>query len=174
MDAKPAGIIGGSHWALEVVRGRDTGRLYTLNGGEIVLGNALGGVPGIDLADQEGTSPRRMAPCQARLECSQAGVTLRDLDSPGGTFVNRQRLRPGQARVLQAGDVIQLGGVQLRLIHHSGASPSSPTPPPPPRPQPATTAAPAGRPPLAFTLKTGPTCRSWDDFLIVSAQRWAD
>ncbi|MBX6314424.1 MAG: hypothetical protein IRY99_16145, partial [Isosphaeraceae bacterium] len=30
------------------------------------------------------------------------------------------------------------------------------------------------RPPLAFTLKTGPTCRSWDDFLIVSAQRWAD
>lgn len=27
---------------------------------------------------------------------------------------------------------------------------------------------------MAFTLKAGPTCRSWDDFLAISAQRWAD
>src|SRR3954454_12923042 len=105
MSSTPAG----NGWALEVVRGKDTGRLYALNGSELVLGNALGGEPGIDLSDQEGNSPRRMAARQAKLECSAAGVTLRDLDSPGGTFVNRQRILSGQDRVLQEGDLIQLG-----------------------------------------------------------------
>ncbi|HEX8202785.1 MAG TPA: FHA domain-containing protein, partial [Isosphaeraceae bacterium] len=97
MTSTPAG----NGWALEVVRGADAGRLYALNGGQIVLGNALGGAPGIDLSDQEGNSPRRMAARQAQLECSTTGVRLRDLDSPGGTFVNRQRVLSGQGRELQ-------------------------------------------------------------------------
>ena len=53
---------------------------------------------GIDLGPQEGVSPRRMAARQAILESNGQAITLRDLDSPGGTFVNRQRLLPGQSR----------------------------------------------------------------------------
>lgn len=150
-------------WALEVVRGRDAGRTYALNGSEVILGNALKGASGIDLADQEGSSPRRMAARQASLEFSTAGLVLRDLDSPGGTFVNRQRVLSGQARPLSAGDLIQLGGVQLRVIRRA---------PPAPIQQKSPTRPTGG--PLAFTLRSGPVCRSWDDFLIIAAQRWGD
>lgn len=156
-------------WALEVVRGRDEGRRYALNGGEVVLGNALAGASGIDLADQEGSSPKKMAGRQARLECSAGGVALRDLGSPGGTFVNRQRVLANQSKPLSQGDVIQLGGVQLRLIKNgtppTPAAPATPTTAPLPRP-----VAPGGA--FAFAIQDGPTCRSWDDFLTVSAQRW--
>lgn len=50
--------------------------------------------------------------------------------------------------------------------------PSRPRPMAPP-PPPGT--APMSRPgPLAITLRGGTVCRSWDDFLAVSAQRWND
>lgn len=151
-------------WSLEIVRGKDLGRVYALNGDTVVLGNNPGTTPSINLADQEGNSPRRMAAQQARLDCLDGGLTLRDLDSPGGTFINRQRLLPDQARPLQAGDVIQLGGVQLRVV---AASKSPPASTPPTRPPIATAAG-----SINLRLPSGATCRSWDDVLAVSAQRW--
>src|SRR5262245_60658290 len=102
-------------WELEVVRGREVGRRHPLDQGEIVLGNALEGARGIDLACQEASSPRRMAGRQASLTVSGESLIIRDLESPGGTFVNRQRLLAGQARSLQPGDILQLGGVQLQV-----------------------------------------------------------
>src|SRR6516162_7109519 len=110
-------------WSLAVVRGRDVGRAYALAAGETILGNALDGQSGLDLSDQEGGSPRRMAARHAAITLTGQEPAIRDLDSPGGTFVNRQRLLAGQSRRLQAGDVIQLGGVQLRL--ERGAAPRS-------------------------------------------------
>jgi len=159
--------MGESAWTLEVVKGRVAGRSYALGGPETILGNALGGGAGIDLSDQEGDSPRRMAPRQAVVESTRTGLALRDLDSPGGTFVNRQRILPGQAKPLQNGDVIQVGSVQLRVMHANG-TPSAATSPPPPRPQPQAQSS------FLFTLKSGSICRSWDDFLRVAAQRWGD
>ena len=41
-------------WSLEVVRGRDVGRIFSLSADETVLGNGLNGEPGLDLSDQEG------------------------------------------------------------------------------------------------------------------------
>ena len=126
-------------WKLEVVRGADIGRVFALQPGASVLGNGLNGEPGIDLAPQEGSTPRKMAPRQAKVESSGASLTLLDLDSPGGTFVNRQRVLPGQARPLQAGDVIQLGGVQLRVV----TAPPKQAPSPSPSKVPVPVAAPA-------------------------------
>src|SRR5262245_52881921 len=103
MSAKPKS----NGWSLDVVRGKDVGGPFAVKVGALMLGNALGGEPGVDLSEQEGNAPRRMAAKQAQLECSAGGLVLRDLDSPGGTFVNRQRLLPSQARPLQPGDVIQ-------------------------------------------------------------------
>jgi hypothetical protein len=173
----------GNSWGLEVVRGREVGRVFALGPGRNVLGNALNGEPGIDLGPQEGTSPRRMAPRQAVVELTSGGISLRDLESPGGTFLNRQRVLPDQVRPLQPGDLIQLGAVQLKVVE-TGTRPkekaagarSAPAPAAPP---PAPAAAPAKARPGAgfgmsspFTLASGASCRSWDDFLTVSAQDW--
>jgi hypothetical protein len=165
-------------WSLEVVRGRDVGRTFALNGRGGVLGNALGTEAGIDLSEQEGNTPRRMAAKQATIECSVEGLVIRDLDSPGGTFVNRQRILPGQARRLVAGDVIQLGAVQLRVVDGvSAPAPAAATASPVPAAAPAAkpAAPPTGTAGFAtpFVLASGATCRNWDDFLTVAAQRWA-
>jgi FHA domain-containing protein len=219
-------------WLLEIVRGRDVGRTLALDPGETVVGNALNGQRGLDLVDQEGSSPRRMAGRHAAFACSGHDLSIQDLESPGGTFVNQQRLLSGQPRKLSPGDVIQLGGVQLKVKQDgAAASPaaapvspastktaveSAPIAGPPPRgPQPAQPAArtperptgvsdvrgpqgaqpsgttperPArvpdqrgpqasstasgGRLPTAFTMAGGAQCRTWDDFLILSAQSW--
>ena len=184
-------------WSLEVVRGAEVGRVFPLGVGAALLGNGLNGEPGIDLAPQEASTPRKMAPRQAKLESAGSSLTLLDLDSPGGTFVNRQRVLPGQARPLQAGDVIQLGGVQLRVVAASPKPAQVPTAKPAPAPAPAPKArskpAPAAAPvatkakapapvaappvrtgPLAmpFSLATGTVCRTWDDFLTASSHAW--
>jgi hypothetical protein len=132
-----------------------------------------------------------MAARQARLEARGGGLVLRDLESLGGTFVNRRRLLPDQDQPLKDGDLIQLGGVQLRIgiadanpesprtgprseqVPASVASvrPRSPTPPSAVPPSPRSTSAAT---PLAFTLGSGSVCRDWDDFLTVSAQRWRE
>jgi pSer/pThr/pTyr-binding forkhead associated (FHA) protein len=134
-----------------------------------------------------------MAPRQAQLELSPKGLTVRDLDSPGGTFVNRQRLLPGQSRSLQSGDVIQLGGVQLKVgvgkppvplplgegARSAGEGPRAAerrsvekvAPKVGERPR-ATAAGKAGPLNAVFTLATGARCRTWDDFLTIAAQRW--
>ena len=63
-----------------------------------MVGNALNGQPGVDLREQEGDSPRQMAGGTHPLESTGGELAIRDLESPGGTFVNQQRLLSGQAR----------------------------------------------------------------------------
>jgi pSer/pThr/pTyr-binding forkhead associated (FHA) protein len=162
-----------TRWSLEVVRGRDVGRVFELAGSEIVLGHGLDGAGGLDLREQEAGSPRRMAARQAVLEAKGTDLVIRDLDSPGGTFVNRQRLLAGQARRLQPGDEIQVGGVQLRLVDPKGPSSVVGQPPSAARavveqPPPAA----AGRLPVPYAINGTVSCRTWDDFLVVAAQRW--
>jgi hypothetical protein len=160
MDPK----LNGNGWSLQVVRGRDPGRVFALGVGEIVLGNAPGDRAGIDLANQEGEgSPRKMAARHASLDCSHGELAVRDLESPGGTFVNRQRVLPGQAKPLRAGDVIQLGGVQLQVVEAKGVA----TTPGPAAPRSSTKAE-----TFSYTIPGGPTCRNWDDLMTASAQRW--
>src|SRR5262249_50050092 len=117
---------------------------YALARGETILGGAVGGGPGIDLSSQEGQGARRMDPRQAVLNWSNDTLTVRDLDSAGGTFVNRQRILPGQARALQVGDTIQLGSVQVRVVSRGGSTNSAPAA----RPAPAPASRPTAPPPL--------------------------
>jgi len=166
---------GRERWILEVVRGRNVGRRYQVGTGETPIGNALAGAQGFDLADQESNSPRRMAGRHACLTAAGDALSIRDLESPGGTFVNRQRLLAGQARPLQPGDLIQLGGVQLEVkregqLEAQTPRPAQPQPLPPPLPQVQPRPAALSIP---FTIPGGSTCKTWDDFLILAAQRWA-
>jgi hypothetical protein len=184
-----------TYWSLEVVRGRTIAHQFALGAGEIVVGNDLGGMHGLDLADQEGSSPRKMAARHAVIVSTNQDLTVRDLDSPGGTFVNQQRLLTGQSRRLVVGDVIQLGGVQLRVKHNGvvagdnmlagGAAPVPASNEPRAHPSSgATTAIPAAAPPQSpspvrsgrlstpFAMAGGAQCRTWDDFLVAAAQSW--
>lgn len=147
-----------THWGLEVVRGKGVGRCYPLGRGRSVLGNALDGAPGIDLGGEEGASPRRMAGRQAEIAADAQALSVRDLDSPGGTFVNSQRVLPGQARALRDGDVLQLAGVQLRVVARLPAPVSPASIGPLPRP---------------YHTASGTTCRTWDDFPTASAKDWS-
>jgi hypothetical protein len=150
----------GSHentWSLEIVRGADSGRRFPLGQGAVLLGNALDGSPGIDLSSLENTSPRKMAGKHARIDVSNGSLSLRDLNSPGGTFVDRRRVPPGSDLPLKSGDLIQLGGVQLRVVQGDGVAATSAIPP-------ASDAV--------VTLKSGVACRTWDDVLTIAAQRW--
>ncbi len=147
-----------AEWTLEVVRGVVTGRAYPLAVGEVILGNRDEGSQSgafLDLADQEGASPRRMAARHVALTWSASKTwTVRDLDTPGGTFVNNRRVLAGFAHPLAEGDVIQIGSVQLRLARiEVSATPTA----------------------AGFTYRSttsGTTCRTWDDFLAFSSQRW--
>ena len=155
-------------WSLEVVRGADAGHRFALAGGIVVLGNALDGAPGIDLSAMEATSPRKMAGRQAQIHVLNGSILLRDLGSPGGTFVDRRRVPANSDLPLNVGDVIQLGGVQLRVARGAAEALQS-------RVEPQTTASSfASSSGFLFTLKTGATCRTFNDFLAVSAQRWGD
>jgi hypothetical protein len=197
MAHPPATSIQPALWSLEVVRGRAVGRLYRLNPGETTLGQASGDHLALDLSDQEGTSPRRMEPRHATINLVASELTIRDLDTPGGTFVNRQRLLSGQTRRLQPGDLIQLASVQLRVVSRAdsrepaiadGMAPSSREPgttPQPPAPEPVgapkvvpsasagSSAVNAARLPTPYNIG-GASCRAWDDFLVLAAQRWND
>jgi len=150
-------------WTFEVVRGVRPGQRYPLDEGAMILGNGAAPTHGstfLDLADQEGPSPRKMAGRHAAV--SQAGLgmwSVRDLETPGGTFVNNRRVLPGAVLPLAEGDVVQLGSVQLRLSRGGAVVPPAPV---------------AGYPPgfLYQSSASGTTCRTWDDFLTFSAQRW--
>jgi pSer/pThr/pTyr-binding forkhead associated (FHA) protein len=43
-------------------------------------------------------------------------LTVEDLNSLNGTFVNRTRVHPGQVRELNENDVVQVGTVHLKVV----------------------------------------------------------
>ena len=172
-------------WVLEVVRGRDVGRAYALQTGETLLGNALDRGSGVDLSDQETSSARRMSGHHACLIATNDAIWIRDLESPGGTFVSGQRLLSTAPRQLAPGDLIQLGSVQLRV---KTASPTGSTGQDgrieraaagqitePSSSSIAPGAATSSRPESSllaaeYTAPGGAICRTWDDFLTLAAQ----
>ena len=72
-----------------------------------------------------------MAGRHAALTSTGQELTIRDLETPGGTFVNQQRLLAGQTRRLVTGDVIQLGSVQVRVKQTVAAPSAAPVAAPP-------------------------------------------
>jgi hypothetical protein len=101
---------------LEVVRGEKLQVYFLILEGRNVLGRTVNTPVDIDLTGQEPIERVWSSRQHACIVFDGRTVILEDLNSLNGTFVNRQRLFPGQQRVLQANDVIQIGTVQLRLL----------------------------------------------------------
>jgi pSer/pThr/pTyr-binding forkhead associated (FHA) protein len=71
----------------------------------------------IDLEDQE---PQDRVWCSRQhavihWDEAQGILTIEDLNSANGTYVNRDKIRPGQKRQLYLNDVVQIGTVHLKV-----------------------------------------------------------
>lgn len=101
---------------LVVVRGERLGVEYKLLDGKNYVGRTSERAVDIDLDGQEAFERTWTSRQHAVLTLDRGALVVEDLNSLNGTFVNRTRLHPGQQRVLQAGDVVQIGTVQLRVV----------------------------------------------------------
>jgi Inner membrane component of T3SS, cytoplasmic domain/Domain of unknown function (DUF4388) len=97
---------------LQVLLGRERGRVYTVDTASYVLGRGEGS----DLILDSDIVSRR----HASLVVSAADVKVSDLGSSNGTYINGARVL-GEA-VLSPGDMLLVGDVALRL--HAGAVPA--------------------------------------------------
>lgn len=100
---------------LVVLRGQRVNVEYPLYEGDNYLGRADEKPVDIDLEDQEPPDRIWSSRQHALITFDGGLLTIEDLNSTNGTFVNRLRVHPGQKRPLQVNDVIQIGTVQLKV-----------------------------------------------------------
>jgi hypothetical protein len=114
--APAGGLPADAQPRLLVLRGQKRNVEYPLYDGLNFLGRADDKPVDIDLEDQE---PPDRVWCSRQHCCISfdAGkLEIEDLNSANGTYVNRQRIYPGQKRELRVSDIIQIGNVQLKVI----------------------------------------------------------
>ncbi len=100
---------------LVVIRGQKLNAEYPIYPDLNFIGRADEKPVDIDLEDQE-PPDRVWCSRQHALITFEAGIiTIEDLNSANGTYVNRNRVYPGQKRQLSANDVVQIGNVQMKL-----------------------------------------------------------
>jgi serine/threonine protein kinase len=100
---------------LQVVRGLRRDVEYQLREGPNYLGRAGGPPVEVNLEDQESAEHTQCSRRHAVITCERDALTIEDLGSTNGTYVNRSRVPAGQKCPLAAGDLIQVGSVQLRV-----------------------------------------------------------
>ena len=120
--AKPAAATGtpippGAAPKLVVQRGLKVGDEYPIFAGENFVGRADEKPVDVDLTFQE---PEDRVWCSRQhallvFDEDTGSLTIEDLNSSNGTFVNRERVYPGQPRQLFAGNTIQIGTVHMKI-----------------------------------------------------------
>ncbi len=101
---------------LLVLRGQKRNVEYPIYDGHNFIGRADEKPVDIDLEDQEPPDRIWCSRQHALISLEEHHLTIEDLNSANGTFVNRSRIYPGQKRPLSVNDVIQIGNVQLKVI----------------------------------------------------------
>jgi hypothetical protein len=101
---------------LLVVRGQKMDVSYPLYSGKNYLGRTDDKPVDIDLEDQESTDRIWTSRQHAVIAFENGKLTIEDLHSLNGTFVNRTRVHPGQVKDLNENDVIQVGTVHLKVL----------------------------------------------------------
>ncbi len=99
-----------------VLRGQRRNVEYPLYEGLNFIGRADEKPVDIDLEDQE---PPDRVWCSRQHACISFEadlLSIEDLNSANGTFINRSKLYPGQRKSLAVNDIIQIGNVQLKVI----------------------------------------------------------
>lgn len=118
--AKPSSgtpIPAGAQPKLVVQRGLKIGEEYNIFGGENFIGRADDKPVDIDLTFQEPEDRVWTSRQHALLVYDEdtGTLTVEDLNSSNGTFVNRERVYPGQPRQLFVGNTVQIGTVHMKI-----------------------------------------------------------
>jgi hypothetical protein len=100
---------------LLVLRGLKLNVEYPLYEGLNFIGRADEKPVDIDLEEQEPPDRIWSSRQHAVINFEGGVLTIEDLNSSNGTFVNRTRIYPNQKRPLNVGDIIQIGTVQMRI-----------------------------------------------------------
>lgn len=95
---------------LVVRKGPQPGEKFFVDGGSLTIGRD----PGSDIFLNDMTVSRT----HATIECSDAGVTIKDAGSLNGTYVNGDIV---DATTLRDGDVVQIGTFQMLFLSGAGA-----------------------------------------------------
>ncbi len=93
--------------------GNELGRFWPLHQGRLVVGRSQA-ADALDIAIDHGATSARHA--QLLTTAQPSRVSVQDLGSTNGTFVNDQRLTPGQAQMVTHGDRIRFGGFTVRVV----------------------------------------------------------
>jgi len=112
-----APIPAGAQPKLVVLRGLKVNEEYNIFPGDNYIGRADEKPVDIDLTFQE-PEDRVWTSRQHALmvyDDSAGMLTIEDLSSANGTFVNRERVYPGQPKQLSVGSTVQIGTVHMRV-----------------------------------------------------------
>src|SRR5262249_34329791 len=101
---------------LLVLRGQRRKVEYPIHEGLNFIGRSGEKPVDIDLEDQEPPDRIWCSRQHALLSFEEGTLVLEDLNSANGTYLNRNRIYPGQRQLLKANDVIQIGNVQLKVV----------------------------------------------------------
>ena len=101
---------------LVVLRGEKLNVHYPIYPGKNYIGRTDEKPVDIDLESQESPDRILCSRQHAVITFENGLLSIEDLNSLNGTFVNRTRIHPGQIRTLQVNDVIQIGTVHLKVL----------------------------------------------------------
>ena len=99
-----------------MLRGVKRNAEYPLFEGQNFVGRADEKPVDVDLEDQEPPDRVWSSRQHACIHFEDGHLSIEDLNSSNGTFVNRAHIYPGAKKPLNANDVIQIGNVQLKVI----------------------------------------------------------
>jgi len=113
-----AGFAAGAQPRLKVMRGLKVGVEFPIYSDYNYIGRADEKPVDIDLEDQEPPDRVWCSRQHAVIHFDEAAgiITLEDLNSSNGTYVNRNRVYPGEKKALSPNDVVQIGTVHLKLL----------------------------------------------------------
>lgn len=114
--AAPGKLPPGAQPKLKVIRGQRIGMEFPIYPDMNFIGRADEKPVDIDLEDQEPPDRVWCSRQHALITFEGDTLTIEDLNSANGTYVNRNRVYPGQKRPLVLNDVVQIGTVQMKLI----------------------------------------------------------
>jgi len=105
----------GAEPTLVVMRGLKRNAKYPIYEGPNYIGRSDDKPVDIDLEDQEPPDRVWCSRQHAVLHYENQRLSIEDLNSSNGTFVNRVKIYPGQIHHLKPDDVVQIGSVQMKV-----------------------------------------------------------
>ena len=114
----PTPSLAGAQPKLKVIRGLKIGVEFPIYPEYNYIGRADEKPVDIDLEDQEPPDRVWCSRQHSVIHFDEAAgiLTIEDLNSSNGTYVNRNKVYPGQKKQLAPNDVVQIGTVHLKVL----------------------------------------------------------